>query len=307
MNDDAAYAELKLTSGELPLWKIWCGRLAAFLLSVLFLIAGIWKITDPLAAAVRLTQVQVPEMVSLPLALALGISETFTGVLLIVPRFRRWGAWLAGGLLVAFIIYIGAYYNVLRGEECNCFPWVKRAVGPAFFSGDFMMLLMAFASGRWAKPPEGKRGALVVLGSVCVFALASYGITVARNFSPNVPPLIKSGDKTISLHKGRVFIFFFDPECLHCEDAAKRLAKLDWLDTLVVSVAVQQPQFGQEFMQSTGMPGVLSTDFAALQPVFKTASWPYAVALENGHLKAAFTRFDAEQPADVLRKLGFAR
>ncbi len=66
------------------------------------------------------------------------------------PRFRRWGAWLTGLLLVAFMLYIGYYYNVLRGAECSCFPWLKRAVG-----------LWVFRL-RWRDALDGDRSRLVV-------------------------------------------------------------------------------------------------------------------------------------------------
>jgi uncharacterized membrane protein YphA (DoxX/SURF4 family) len=307
MNDSMAYANGEAAPGGLPMWKICVGGCAATLLSILFLVAGIWKITDPVAAAVRMTQAQVPHMFSLPLALSLGISETVAGALLLVPRFRRWGAWLTGLLLVAFVVYMGAYYNVLRGEECNCFPLVKRVVGPAFFVGDGILLLMAVVAGWWARPSQGKRSALVVLGAVSVFALVSYGVTVARDRGTMAPPTITAGGKPLSLHEGRVFLYFFDPECPHCDTAARELAKLNWGQTVVVGVVVQQPQFGAEFMQSTGLPGLLSTDVETLRRAFKSVGWPFGVALESGRQRASFTYFDAKEPAETLRKLGFVR
>ena len=42
---------------------------------------------DPLAA--RMAQAKVPESLSIAAAIGLGTLETFTGVLLLVPRFRR--------------------------------------------------------------------------------------------------------------------------------------------------------------------------------------------------------------------------
>ena len=134
------------------------------------LTAGIWKTTDPLAAAARLNQVLVPAIVSLPMALALGVSEAVAGVLILAPRFRRWGAWLCGLLLIAFLAYIGINYSALHGEECNCFPWVDRAVGPAFFFGDVVMLLMAVFAGLWARPSESASGAAHKLAAGVVFA-----------------------------------------------------------------------------------------------------------------------------------------
>ncbi len=52
----------------------------------------------------------------------LGIGEMLGAVLILVPRFRRWGAWLLGLLLVVFMLYIGANYGALVGKDCSLFP-----------------------------------------------------------------------------------------------------------------------------------------------------------------------------------------
>jgi uncharacterized membrane protein YphA (DoxX/SURF4 family) len=130
MNDSMAQPRHGLSPLELPGWKTALSWLAAFLLACLFLLSGLWKITDAPAAAVRMAQARVPESLSLAAALAFGIAETLAGVLILVPRFRRWGSLLAGALLVAFLIYFAFNYSALRGADCSCFPWVKRVVGP---------------------------------------------------------------------------------------------------------------------------------------------------------------------------------
>src|SRR5579885_1383440 len=130
MSHSMAQPDRALVSLEIPGWKTAVSWVAAILIALLFLISGLWKITDATGAAVRMAQARIPEALSLPAALFFGITETFAGVLVLVPRFRRWGAWLGSLLLIAFMIYVGVNYNALRGEECSCFPWVKRAVGP---------------------------------------------------------------------------------------------------------------------------------------------------------------------------------
>ncbi len=299
--------ESEAGSLELPRYKIWLSAASAVLLALTFIVAGVWKITDPISAAVRMTQAQVPQVLSLPAALAFGISETFAGALLLVPRFRRWGAWLSGLLLVAFMIYIGIYYDVLRGEECNCFPWVKRAVGPAFFIGDAIMLLLAMAAGWWAQPSRGLRNALIMLGAVCVFAGVSYGVIATRQASVRAPESIIVNGQPFSLRQGRVLLFFFNPECMHCEHAAKELAKLNWGQTSIVAIATQTPEFGQDFLNSTGLPGKLSADIGTLTKTFSFAGVPYGVALEDGHQRAVFTTFDPQPTVAELRKLGFVK
>ena len=84
------------------------------------------------------------------------------------------------------------------------------------------------------------------------------------------------------------------------------MAKLNWGDTRIVGVATEQPQFAPNFMQSTKLPGVISTDVALLRKTFSFVDTPAGVALENGRQKAALTKFDDDEPAATLKKLGFA-
>jgi hypothetical protein len=275
-------------------------------MSALFLIAGLWKVTDAPGAAVRLVQAKVPQEWSLAAALLLGIAETFSAVLILVPRFRRWGSWLMSGLLVVFMIYIGANYSVLRGEECSCFPWLKRAVGPGFFVADAAMLALAALAGVWSKRSENLRSAVLVLGAVVVFALLSYGVEATHNKGTKAPDTVQVDGKPYSLKQGRIFIYFFNPECTHCLDAGRRMAKLNWGDTRFIGVATEQPQFAQGFMQATGLKGAVSTDLALLRKTFPFTDTPAGVALENGHEKAALSQFEGEEPAATLKKLGFA-
>jgi uncharacterized membrane protein YphA (DoxX/SURF4 family) len=292
---------------ERPGWKTTLSWGSAILLGLLFLVSGIWKITDPQAAAVRLAQAKVPESLSLAAALLFGIAETVSGVLVLVPRFRRWGAAAAALLLIAFMAYVAVEYNALRGADCSCFPWVKRAVGPAFFVGDGLMLLLAVVAGLWSRPSRNFRSAVLVLGAVVVFALVSYGVGEARQTGITAPATITVGGQPYSLARGKVFVFFFDPACMHCFEAAKRMAQLHWGDTRVVAVPVEQPQYAPQFLSDTGLTAVISTDFEKLKQVFQYSSYPFGVAVENGHETAPLTKFDDDEPVATLRRLGFAK
>jgi uncharacterized membrane protein YphA (DoxX/SURF4 family) len=305
MDDSMAHSGEMLSRFEMPSWKSWLSWTGALLTSALFLSAGLWKITDAPSMAVRLAQLKVPQGLTLPAAVILGIIETFAAVLILVPRFRRWGAWLTSLLLIVFMVYIGVNYNVLHGADCSCFPWLKRAVGPGFFVGDAIMLGLAVLAGIWSKPSDNLRGAVLVLGAVVVFALVSYGVAATHNSGAKAPDTAMVDGKPYSLQQGRIFIYFFNPECMHCLDAAKKLAKLNWGDTRVIGVATEQPQFAQGFMDTTGLKGVISTDIGPLRKTFPFVDPPAGVALENGHQKASLTQFDGEEPAATLKKLGF--
>ena len=290
-----------------PGWKTAANWIAAVITSILFLSAGLWEITDVPFGAAKMQQALVPEIVSIPAALLLGIANTITGVFVLVPRFRRWGAWLACGLLVVFMAYFAINYGALRGEECGCFPWIQRAVGPAFFVTDSLMLLIAALAGWWAKPSSGMRIAGLIVAAVGVFALVSYGAAATRQTGARAPISIQTDGGRVSLIEGRTLLYFFNPECTHCLHAAKRLARLQWGDTRVIGVATEQYRFAREFMDSTGLRGPVSPDVAPLRKTFPFVDPPFAVALRHGVAQFSITSFDSEKPYEELRRLEFAK
>src|SRR5690242_3978604 len=134
--DEIALPGSALSTLDRPSWKTALNWVAAVLTALLFLSSGIWKIMDLPRWSVMLHQFKVPENLTLPSAFLLGVTETLAGTLVLVPRFRRWGAWISALLLVVFMIYVGIFYNDLVGKDCSCFPIVKRAVNPMFFVED---------------------------------------------------------------------------------------------------------------------------------------------------------------------------
>ena len=307
MDHSMAQPHQALAELELPSWKTTLSWVSAILLALVFLASGLWKLTDAPGAAVRMAQARVPQSLSLAAAIGFGIAETFTAVLLLAPRFRRWGAWLGGALLIAFMIFIGINYNALRGAECSCFPWVKRAVGPGFFIGDGIMLALAVLAGVWARRAQSMRYAMLILGAVTLFAAGSYGVAAMRQTGTKAPDTVTVNGKPYSLQEGQILIFYFDPECLHCLDAAKRMSKLNWGDTRIVAVPINVPQFAQGFLDDTHLNAVLSNDLPQLKKIFPFVSAPAGVALVNGREKMALTQFDEPEPVDTLKKLGFIR
>jgi uncharacterized membrane protein YphA (DoxX/SURF4 family) len=306
-NSTANPAELGLgTVGlDLPAWKKATGAAAAILLAILFFVSGAWKLSDPFLWAQALTEFRVPAVLSLPFTVALGLGEMLGAVLIAVPRFRRWGGWLVALLLVAFMIYIGANYSTLAGKDCSCFPLVKRTIGPGFFIGDTVMLLMAGLAAWWARPSENIRGALVILGAVAVFAAVSLGINTTRQSGLKAPDSITVDGKPFSLGAGHVLLFFYDPECMHCDAAARRMSKLNWRDTKIIGIPTQDPQFAASFLKDTGLRAGTSNDLQLLRSTFKFQDAPYAVALIRGRQKVALPTFEGDEPDATLRKIGF--
>lgn len=305
---EATAASSPLAWREQAGWRVAVNWIAAILISLVFLVAGIWKASDPIGAGVRLAQARVPESLSVYAAVGFGIAETFTGVLLLIPRFRRWGSLFGSLLLISFMIFIGIHYNELIGQECSCFPWVKRAVGPQFFVGDGIMLLLAILAGLWAKKSEGMVPAGVILAAISVFALVSWGMAATRNTGVHAPATITAQDgKPISLAEGKVLIYFFNPECMHCLEAGRKLAKMNWGDTRFVGVPTEDPQFADFFMTKSGLAGKgpVSGDLAPLKKLFPFDLPPAAVALEGGVQKAMLLQFEDQEPEATLKKIGF--
>src|SRR6185369_15650407 len=93
--------------------------------------------------------------------------------------------------------------------------------------------------------------------------------------------------KRTALNLGRVMLFFYDPECLHCDEAAKIMSKHNWKDTKVIAIPTRVPQFAAEFLKSTKLQAGTSNDLELLKKTFSFGDPPYGVALENGRQKAA--------------------
>ena len=76
-------------TSTLPGWKSLLGWAAAGAMALMWLVAGLWKLTNLSGFQLMLTQMLVPVQLSLAGAVAMGVVETFTGVLLLRPAWRR--------------------------------------------------------------------------------------------------------------------------------------------------------------------------------------------------------------------------
>ena len=124
-------ADFASRSYEMPSWKGTVGNIAAILLAIPFLVAGIYHAIDPFGVQRLFEEILVWPQISLPLVLMVSVGDMFAGSLLLVPRYRRWGGWLAAGLLAIYIAYFGYHYRQLVGVECSCFPIHKTGHGSA--------------------------------------------------------------------------------------------------------------------------------------------------------------------------------
>lgn len=291
---------------EMPSWKNLGSHVAALFTAIIFLTAGIWKATHPFEFAQLAEELLVPSSLSMALALVLAPTEILAGLLVLVPRYRKWGAALAALMLVVFMLYIGARYSTLAGKDCSCFPWLKRAVNPAFFAEDAAMLAVALIAGWWSRPSFHIRGAAIVTAAVLLFTGSSYGYVMAHQTGAKAPDTITVDGKPFSLAHGKYFIFFFDPECSHCNAAAKTMSKYTWKsDVQVVGVPTRVPQWADAFMKDNNFKGVVSRDLQLLKTAFPFGDPPYGVFIENGRQQGSVAHYEeGNEPADSLRKLG---
>ncbi|MFZ0595031.1 MAG: MauE/DoxX family redox-associated membrane protein [Bryobacteraceae bacterium] len=281
----------------------------AIVLGLIFLISGGWKVLSPLRTGELLEQARVPAGWGAIGASSLGSLELVAAFLLFVPRFRKLGGILGSALIVFFIGWIGYYYHALVGQECSCFPIIKRTVGPGFFVGDGVMLLLGIVASLWSPAVRTLRVPAVALITVAALSGLSLGVAKLQNRGIEAPNPIVVDGKPQSIDDGKVFLFFYDPQCMHCDAAARFMAKLNWENTRVVAIPTTQPEFAAAFLHDTGLKAGTSLETERLRKVFKFVDPPYGVALVNGRETEAFgeAQFNVPSPKAQLEKIGFVQ
>jgi len=289
-------------------WQRHAAAIAAILLGIIFLVSGGWKVLSPLRTGELLEQAQVPAGWGPIGAAVLGTLELFTAALLFIPRLRRWGGILGSGLLIFFIAWVAFYYNKLAGQECSCFPLIKRTVGPGFFIGDTIMLLLGVAAFAWSTRVAKTRLPVYLLTVLVAAAGLSFAVNKLSQKTEVPTPVVVDG-KPADLSKGKVFLFFYDPSCMHCDAAAKFMSKMDWGTTRLVSIPTVNPQWAASFLHDTHLKAETSTELKKLKTAFPFVDPPFGVALNNGHALQTFSQaqFNEPLPKADLQKLGFIK
>ena len=294
------------SSLDLPAWKNVVGYIAAIFVAIIFLAAGIFKMVMPYQVQTMFEQLLVPAWASLPLVVLLGICEALGGLLVLMPRYRRWGAWLIAALLVVFMGYIGLRYQSLVGRDCSCFPWLKRAVNLAFFPEDGAILAAALIAARFSRKPTSLRVPLITLVVIAAFAGASFGYNTMHQSGIQVPETIMVDGKPFNIRQGHIFLFFYDPHCSHCEEAAQHMSTYGWKsDVTVIGLPTIDPLLAKSFLDYTKLVAKTSSDSALLRKLFVFTSPPYGVVLDGGRVKSILTHFDAPEPQPSLQQAGF--
>lgn len=299
---------MKETAAQDAAWKSWIGWSAAAAMAFLWFTAGLWKLSDISGWQLKLTQLLVPVQWSLPATMAVAVGEVAAGVLLLRPAWRRWGGYLSVVLLAAFMVYMAVNYQTLQGEDCSCFPWLERAVGPAFFWSDAAMLALAATAAWFAPKPSAVRSAV---GAMCGIVLFAAAMLAVDRFGPqpsgDVPATITADGETYGLLEGRTFLYFFNPTCMHCLDAGLQMAQYDW-NAEFVGIPTQDFHWGPGFVEDTGLKNVkLSPDLEMLKEVFPFEDVPYGAALEDGKILERIIFWEEPELSATLRARGFIR
>jgi uncharacterized membrane protein YphA (DoxX/SURF4 family) len=290
-------------------WKRVLAAISAILLGLIFLVSGGWKIFSPFTTGELLEQAQVPAGLGALGAASLGTLELLAAFLLFAPQFRRLGGLLGSALMIFFIAWVGYYYHVLAGQECNCFPIIKRTIGPGFFVSDGVMLLFGLAAFAWSPRARSLWAPTVALMSLVLVAGINFGVNSVSRAGAQVPtPVIVDGSPQ-NLATGKVFLFFYDPSCVHCDAAAKFMSKLNWGNTRIVAIPTVNPQWADSFLHDTHLKASTSLELDKLKKAFPFVDPPFGVALDDGRVKKTFAQaqFEPPLPEPDLKKLSFVK
>ena len=275
-------------------------------MAILWLGAGIYKLSDIAGFQIKLSQLLVPTSLTLLGTMAVATAEVLAGILLLRPAWRRLGGWLSTLLLLVFMAYMAINYTALKGEDCTCFPWLERAVGPAFFWSDGAMVAIALLA-AWAAPTIGKvrRAGKAALG-VGLLGMSALGY---QTFGPqpgaDVPETITVAGQEYNLREGKIFVYFFNPSCLHCLDAGLLLSEHKWNGDFI-GVPTEEENFAGAFLKDAGLEEIaeLSLDLDLLKESFPFDLPPYAAVVDNGKVLERIGIFEEPALGETLKQHG---
>ncbi len=89
--DASTTADFSGRTLEMPPWKAIASHTGAALMALIFLVSGVWKITDPFGWQHMMEEFLVPAQFSMPLTLLVGLGEISGGALIQEPQRRNRG------------------------------------------------------------------------------------------------------------------------------------------------------------------------------------------------------------------------
>ena len=105
--------------------------------------------------------------------------------------------------------------------------------------------------------------------------------------------------------RDKVFLFFFNPSCMHCLHAGQTMAKYDWQADFI-GIPTQDFDWGPGFLDDTGLRNVkLSPDVEMLRETFEFQDVPYGALIDGGEIVSRLIFWEEPQLAETLREHGF--
>jgi uncharacterized membrane protein YphA (DoxX/SURF4 family) len=105
-----------------PHWWPWCSTVARLVLVGVWVWAGVAKLGDPDAGARAVRAYEIlPEALVKPFAWGLPFVELALAALLLLGLATRPAAWASAGLLLVFVVGIGAAWTRGLQIDCGCF------------------------------------------------------------------------------------------------------------------------------------------------------------------------------------------
>ncbi len=146
----------------------------------------------------------------------------------------------------------------------------------------------------------------MVLAAAAVLSGSAYAYNLAHQSGIQVPPTITVDGQPYNIHQGHILLWFYDPSCSHCQEAAEHMSTYTWKkDVTVISLPTNDPQWAASFLHDTKLVAKTSTDSVLLRKLFTFTSPPYGVVLDNGRVKSILTHFDNPEPKTSLEQAGF--
>jgi uncharacterized membrane protein YphA (DoxX/SURF4 family) len=283
-------------------------------LAGIFIVAGAWKLSAPALAGFRLVEVGVPSAAALPLAVLLGSLEVFSGVLLLWPVYRRWGALIIGVMLAVFMAYMGARYSTLKGTACGCLPGRSKGLGASFFIEDGLMLAAAIAIFVLARPAAERARGWLLKPAIALAVILAAGIgwaaierTVLASGSSLTINVMDRSRRTAPMQlapRSATLIYFYNAQCLDCKKASAEIARLRFSAPLI-AVPDTQPETGYEYLDAAGIKNVLvSSDYFDLASRFGVGRVPSLYIVRGGAAQTIIVDFERARFENTLRQNG---
>ena len=127
------------------------------LLTVLFVYTASSKLMDFTTFQQQMINQPIPKFLGMGLAWTLPPIELITGIMLVIPVWRKWGLILSFLLMLAFTGYIGlVWLNAFERVPCSCGGVLRRLGWGQHLVFNLMFLLLATA-GLWIAPKDSEK------------------------------------------------------------------------------------------------------------------------------------------------------